>query len=242
MGVDFPHVKYVINFGPGRTLTDHLQQAGRAGRDSQFAHNIILYQGEHLSQCEPHVKDVIRKKDCVRKMLLCHFTEDESYTVPIMHDCCNRCHLSCKCEGDHCPKEFVFDKVMEAKHVLETRDVSKEDKECLKQALQEIQLTLDFTSGITLFDVSGRIAHGFSNSIIDSIVDNSKYIFSVGDLMEYGLISSLRIGIMVLEVLNEIFEDIVIPSDLYRLAVLSSSVYNTVIDAASEYTESSNSD
>ncbi|KAK3705287.1 hypothetical protein QZH41_008174 [Actinostola sp. cb2023] len=120
MGVDFPHVKNVVHFGPGRTLTDHLQQAGRAGRDSQLAHNIILYQGKHLRQCEPHVKDVIRKKDCIIKLLLCHFTEDESFIVPVLHDCCNRCNMSCKCEGDHCPKEFTFEKVEEGQDVSST--------------------------------------------------------------------------------------------------------------------------
>ena len=52
MGIDFPHVRYVIHFGPGRTLTDHLQQAGRAGRDSQNAYNIVTYMGKHLRQCE----------------------------------------------------------------------------------------------------------------------------------------------------------------------------------------------
>ena len=48
MGIDFPHVRYVIHFGPGRTLTDHLQQAGRAGKDSQNAYNIVMYMGKHL--------------------------------------------------------------------------------------------------------------------------------------------------------------------------------------------------
>ena len=62
MGVDFPNVTYVIHFGPGRTLTDHLQQAGRAGRNSQPAHSIILYQGKHLSHCEQRMKNVVKKK------------------------------------------------------------------------------------------------------------------------------------------------------------------------------------
>jgi len=115
---------------------------GRAVRDSQLAHNIILYQEKHLSQCEPHVKDVIRKKDCIIKLLLCHFTEDESFIVPVLHDCCNRCNMSCKCEGDHCPKEFTFEKVEEGQDVSSTREVSDEDKQCLKEALQEIQLSL----------------------------------------------------------------------------------------------------
>ena len=33
MGVDFPHVRYVVHFGPSKNLTSHLQEAGRAGRD-----------------------------------------------------------------------------------------------------------------------------------------------------------------------------------------------------------------
>ena len=37
---------------------------------------------------------------------------------------------------------------------------------------------------------------------------------------------------MVLEVLNEIFEDIFIDDNLYKLAVLSGPVYNTVIDGS----------
>ena len=31
MGVDFPHVRYVIHYGLSRNLTSHLQEAGRGG-------------------------------------------------------------------------------------------------------------------------------------------------------------------------------------------------------------------
>lgn len=235
MGVDFPRVKYVVHFGPGRTLTDHLQQAGRAGRDSQQAFNIILYQGKHLSQCEPYIKNVIRKKECVRKLLLCHFT-DEEFSMPTLHDCCNRCHISCQCEGDACSKAYEFDRVIDGEGNEKTREVSNDDKQCLREALQEVQFSLDVSSGgFTLFDASGLITHGFSDSIIDSIVENCNKIFNINDLMEHGFISSLRIAIVVLEVLNEVFEDIDIDSSLYKLAVLSGPVYCAVADAASAY-------
>lgn len=91
MGVDFPHMRYVIHFGPGRTLTDHLQQARRAGRDSKKAFNIVLYQGKYLGQCEHSVKEVIRSKESVRKLLLHYFTDDD-VSLSVQHDCCNRCH------------------------------------------------------------------------------------------------------------------------------------------------------
>ena len=88
MGVDFPHVKYVIHFGPGRTLTDHLQQAGRAGRDSQNAYSIIMYMGKHLRQCDDTIRNAVKKQECIRKLLLCHFTDDDPTVAP-MHNCCN---------------------------------------------------------------------------------------------------------------------------------------------------------
>jgi ATP-dependent DNA helicase RecQ len=99
MGVDFPHVTYVIHFGPGRSLVDHLQQAGRAGRDAKQSFNIIFYQGKHIRFCYQPIRDVIKKNDCIWKLLLCHFTED-NIDVPTMYDCCSRCHKLCACGGD----------------------------------------------------------------------------------------------------------------------------------------------
>ena len=233
MGVDFPHVKYVIHFGPGRSLTDHLQQAGRAGRDSRPAYNIILYQGKHLSQCERTVKDVIKSEECVRKLLLRHFT-DEDVSLAVKHNCCNRCHSICTCEGQKCSTPyFDFDQLSDNStgESQGTREVSTEDKQCLKDALFEVQLSLDLSSGLTLFDSSGVITHGFSDNVVDATVENCGKIFNINDLMECGFISSLHIAIIVLEVFNEVFEDIVIDDGLYELSVVSRSVYQTFLNA-----------
>ena len=43
MGVNFPDIRYVVHIGPFRSLIDHIQEAGRAGRDGKQAHNVILY-------------------------------------------------------------------------------------------------------------------------------------------------------------------------------------------------------
>ena len=236
MGIDFPHVRYVIHFGPGRTLTDHLQQAGRAGRDSEQAFNVILYQGKHSGQCERSVKEVISSKECVRKLLLHHFTDDD-VSLTIKHDCCNRCHAVCSCGGEDCSVSyFDFDQLKDGQTQevsQDGREVSIEDKECLRDALHEVKLSLDLRSGLTLFDASGMITHGFSDNVIDSVVDNCGKIHNINDLMQYGFISSLHIAVTVLEVLNEVFEDIIIESSLYELAVISKPVYKSVLDAVS---------
>ena len=59
MGVNFPDVRYVINWGPGRTLLDQLQEAGRAGRDGELSHVITIYHGHQLSHCITKLQDAI---------------------------------------------------------------------------------------------------------------------------------------------------------------------------------------
>ena len=52
MGVNFPDIKYVINWGHARTILDQLQEAGRAGRDGELSHSITIYHGHQLFHCE----------------------------------------------------------------------------------------------------------------------------------------------------------------------------------------------
>ena len=35
MGVNFPDVRYIVNWGPARSILDQHQEAGRAGRDGK---------------------------------------------------------------------------------------------------------------------------------------------------------------------------------------------------------------
>ena len=241
MGVDFPHVTYVIHFGPGRTVVDHLQQAGRAGRDSEQAFNIIYYHGKHIRLCEQLIRDVIKKEDhCVRELLLCHFTNSKIDVPTIKHNCCSRCHRICSCSTDgKCVKPFykfdhiVADEITNNVNTNQaiTRHVTDDDRTCLKEALQEVQLSLAVSAGVTLFDSSGLITHGFSDNIIESITLNCDKIFNIHDLMEYGFISSIHLALVVLEVFNEIFEDVEIDTSLYNIATLTVPVYNTILNA-----------
>ena len=112
-----------------------------------------------------------------------------------------------------------------------TRHVTDDDRTCLKEALQEVQLSLAVSAGVTLFDSSGLITHGFSDNIIESITLNCYKIFNIHDLMEYGFISSIHLALVVLEVFNEIFEDVEIDTSLYNIATLTVPVYNTILNA-----------
>lgn len=52
MGVNFPDGRYVVLFGPPRSLLDFHQEARRAGRDGQPSDVVLYSYGQQLSNCE----------------------------------------------------------------------------------------------------------------------------------------------------------------------------------------------
>lgn len=48
MGINFPDIHYIINWGPPKTIIDQHQEAGRAGRDGLCAYVIVIYYGQKL--------------------------------------------------------------------------------------------------------------------------------------------------------------------------------------------------
>ena len=220
MGIDFPHVKYVIHYGPSNNLTSHLQEAGRGGRDGNQAFHITLYHGRHLITCEGDIKTAVKHslKSCCRVEFLRSFDETVSPLEPL-HDCCSVCHQSCNCLGDGCGKVVPeFDFVPESvEDVKKSRDVSENDKECVKEALREVQRSLSCQTQVHMFDDSGVISHGFSDKLIDKIVSNVNFIYNVHDVIEHCNPPTLKVAVIILEIVKETFEDVEITDELYSL-------------------------
>ena len=77
-----------------------------------------------------------------------------------------------------------FDFVPESvEDVKKSRDVSENDKECVKEALKEVQRSLSCQTQVRMFDDSGVISHGFSDKLIDKIVSNVNFIYNVHDVL-----------------------------------------------------------
>ena len=101
MGINFQNVEYVIHYGPPHSVTEIIQQSGRAGRSGQQAFSIVYARNRQLSQCDKDVKDIMKTESCMRIALYQHFQEDPTSKDP-GHLCCTVCREKCKCTGDGC--------------------------------------------------------------------------------------------------------------------------------------------
>ena len=99
VGVNYPDVQYVIHLGTDRTILDLIQQTGRAGRDGSHAHNIVVYHGQQLSQCEQSLKEFSKTNGCFCKELYKTLDSTIDSVLPL-HNCCNNCENSCNCGED----------------------------------------------------------------------------------------------------------------------------------------------
>ena len=90
MGINFQKVQYVVHFGPPHSVTEIIQQSGRAGRSGQQAFSIVYATNRQLSQCDKDVKDVVKSESCMRVALYQHFQEMPTSIEP-GHFCCTVC-------------------------------------------------------------------------------------------------------------------------------------------------------
>ena len=157
-------------------------------------------------------------KSCCRVEFLRSFDETVSALEPL-HDCGSVCHQSCNCLGDSCRKVVPeFDFVPESvEDVKKSRDVSENDKECVKEALKEVQRSLSCQTQVRMFDDSGIISHGFLDKLIDKIVSNVNFIYNVHDVIEHCNPPTLKVAVIILEIVKETFEDVEITDELYSL-------------------------
>ena len=88
MGVDFPDIRYVVNWEPARTLLDQLQEAGR---DGKLPHAITIYHGNQLSNCEDEIKDFFKTTGCG----VARYRPFDSSIAQIEpgHGCCLHCFI-----------------------------------------------------------------------------------------------------------------------------------------------------
>ena len=78
-GINFPKVKYVVQYGPPTSTIELMQQAGRGGRDGSQAHCLTYFTNRQLARCDKNIKSPHRVTS-VTLWLVCH---QAIYPAPI---------------------------------------------------------------------------------------------------------------------------------------------------------------
>ncbi len=110
MGIDKPNVRFVIHYNMPQNMEAYYQEAGRAGRDGDPAHAILLYTPRDISQQKYFIEhpeheiseerreqlyqnlqflvDYCHTQKCLRGAILKYFAEEE---IPTQCDNCGNC-------------------------------------------------------------------------------------------------------------------------------------------------------
>ena len=209
MGVNFPHIRRVVMYGTPRSILDFHQEAGRAGRDGEVAEVFHYYHGQQSGHCDDDVKDFLKKDGCIR---VAAYSSLDKHIAPLepLHDCCMYCEKECACGEDNCKtQEGTGNKNSDVLHSAKfrTREVATQDKELLKEALTELKN--DMVDPITVF---GK-CHGFSEELLEDVVENCDKIFSLEDIMKFVPVYSSEHALRIYEIISDIFEDCEIMAD-----------------------------
>lgn len=202
MGVDFRDITRVVNYGCPRDLEAYIQESGRAGRAGQNAVAALFFTPVHLLGCDEGIKKYVRNtNECRRQALYAEFGHNNNDIVH--HSCCDICAGLCKCNGDSCsyqplPIELgsTSDSVMHDE--FQVRAVSENDRDILRDCLNELQLNLAKESACVEL---------FSTELIDEIVEKAMYISSFDYLIEATAIAHPAHALEVVKVFEEVFDE-----------------------------------
>lgn len=207
MGVNFPNVRYVVMWGPPRSILDFHQEAGRAGRDNHPADVILYYYGQQITHCDDAMRNFLKCDGCYRKASYATLDSNVQSLVPA-HDCCQFCANVRYCCLGYCEqpaKPFQGVNIVE-KDEQPCRTVLESEKKELQSALEELHSTLTKNPQRSAFGSTS--SQGFSQELIEDVVENSHRIFCLEDIVKSTPVFNLDHAIQIYEIFAEMFDDI----------------------------------
>ena len=109
MGINKPNVRFVVHYDLPRSLEQYYQEIGRAGRDGELAHALLLYSAADIRKiryfmeekseqekaaAERLLQEMVRyatSRRCRRQLLLSYFGEAAGGSAPSAEQCCDIC-------------------------------------------------------------------------------------------------------------------------------------------------------
>ena len=197
MGVNFASIDNVINYGPPQDMDSFLQQMGRAGRDGQSGHHVLLWKPNQLRNItDKGMLQYVKNQDgCRRKVLYYCYGAPQEQCVPSSR-CCDQCTSS---EYWHSGMQI------QNKHEVEcdnSEELDDHQKAILRVSLEHYRDELGWSDKTAV--ISPDVTHGFSNQTIENIVKQAHKIVSADDVMIFCNVWSYDHAERVVDCINDI--------------------------------------
>lgn len=95
MGIDMLDIHQVYHFGAPCNIEQYLQEIGRAGRDGELSHAILINGKNRFTQQK--MKSYCENKDSCRRLKLFQSFIMYEHAECLKCKCCDICALSCNC-------------------------------------------------------------------------------------------------------------------------------------------------
>jgi superfamily II DNA helicase RecQ len=193
MGVDVKGVYNIIHYGPPKSISEYVQESGRAGRDNNPSISLLIhYPGSTAkSRCDQNMKDFLKEDNkCRRELVLKHFNVEKGEWVMHKHRCCDICSKECKCNEDTCVEEKVLCEAVvcnegaeeiETSTVVNQRDVTQEHKDQITRRLdayREASLQVDHECDDNNLYSGKDIASGIPRKTLNNIVSECNLVLN----------------------------------------------------------------
>jgi superfamily II DNA helicase RecQ len=218
MGLDV-ECQLVVHYGPPSTMDDYIQQIGRAGRDGEQAHAVMLYSGKQLRNVDSGILELVKNPEnqCLRTLCLKDFNNSQAPAIEVKHACCGVCARFCGCGS--CADSFNSYEV----HVISQceqegeeeddnegfcRVVTDDDQAMLKVELTQLvdELNKEVLSSSSSY-VEPCVVHGLSTTVLHKIMEQTQYIFSTDDLIDKCNVGNYSTVVKIVDIMSEIFGD-----------------------------------
>ena len=204
----------IVHYGPPNSMDDYLQQIGRAGRNGEQAHAVMLYNSHQLRNVEPSVLNFVKNpdKECLRKESLKDFAKNHNdKEVAADHRCCSVCSQKCNCS--ECPSYLSLCEIykQDEKQADESqrRNVDESVALDIRVRLYEIKGKLDkkvIHDGLSY--TKPDLIHGHSVHVIDKIISKLEVIFSVDDLITQCDFFIYETATEIIKIISEVIPDV----------------------------------
>lgn len=110
--------KYIVLTGPERCLVDYVLSDRRSGRNEEQAHDVAIYRGHQLAQCDLNIQEFVKANECIRNAIFKHFNVDIESVTPV------QTVLESAVMNKDCKQPLSFEKT------CEENETARPEKDC----------------------------------------------------------------------------------------------------------------